>query len=134
MFLNLIFVVIVAIVAFAVPVLFNTLTSSDKTRPFFHQRDDDTLGSAPQKDLQEIELTIKDLPANKPDLVEKNTPRTFPAVTAQINPAPPLPLLLNSKPSKTLLTIVITNSNFHKHNCLHKTSVLLETTSKRRVI
>ena len=89
MFLNLIFVVIVAIVAFAVPVLFNTLTSSDKTRPFFHQRDDDTLGSAPQKDLQEIELTIKDLPANKPDLVEKNTPRTFPTVTAQINPAPP---------------------------------------------
>ena len=89
MFLNIIFVVIVAIVAFAVPVLFNTLTSSDKTRPFFHQRDDDTLGSAPQKDLQEIELTIKDLPANKPDLVEKNTPRTFPAVTAQINPAPP---------------------------------------------
>ena len=89
MFLNIIFVVIVAIVAFAVPVLFNTLTSSDKTRPFFHQRDDDTLGSAPQKDLQEIELTIKDLPANKPDLVEKNTPRTFPTVTAQINPAPP---------------------------------------------
>ncbi len=89
MFLNLIFVVIVAIVAFAVPVLFNTLTSSDKTRPFFHQRDDDALGSAPQKDLQEIELTIKDLPANKPDLVEKNTPRTFPTVTAQINPAPP---------------------------------------------
>ena len=89
MFLNIIFVVIVAIVAFAVPVLFNTLTSSDKTRPFFHQRDDDALGSAPQKDLQEIELTIKDLPANKPDLVEKNTPRTFPTVTAQINPAPP---------------------------------------------
>ena len=89
MFLNIIFVVIVAIVAFAVPVLFNTLTSPEKTRPFFHKRQDDALGSTPQKDLQEIELTIKDVPTYKPDLVEKNTPPTFPTVTAQINPAPP---------------------------------------------